>query len=119
MRSKLAIITMSVVVMFSGCGSSDDDSGDCVYGQDQTCNSDDAVSAIHGVCTVDNECECVDGFVNDPTTGKCKIPDCTVGQDQTCNNDPTISSIHGICETEGTCTCGDGFDLVAETGKCN
>ncbi len=43
----------------------------CVFGQDQTCNSDPSVSALWGKCTETGTCECNTGFVLAPT-GYCE-----------------------------------------------
>ncbi len=43
----------------------------CVFGQDQTCNSDPTVSALWGKCTATGTCECNTGFVLAPT-GYCE-----------------------------------------------
>ncbi len=120
-----AIIMISSITLF-GCDS-DNDSGNmtesgngdiCKFGQDQSCNDDLAISSIHGICNSDSTCQCLDGFVLNTETGKCKVPDCIVGQDQSCNDDLAISSIHGTCNSDSICECLEGFELNIATGKC-
>lgn len=43
----------------------------CVFGRDQTCNSDPTVSALWDKCTETGTCECNTGFVLGPT-GYCE-----------------------------------------------
>jgi hypothetical protein len=48
----------------------------CTYGQDQTCNDNPAISALHGHCVkgmgpTGTWCECNSGFAQNPQTGRC------------------------------------------------
>lgn len=117
----VVVLLSSLALMSCGSDKADSDVGDghCIFGLNQSCNDDPAVSSIHGICTAERRCECVDGFVVNAETGKCRPPICTVGQDHTCNNNPEVSSIHGICQSDGTCECIGDWEKNPETGKCN
>jgi len=47
--------------------------GSCSFGADQTCNDDPRVSSLWGRCLKDATCECHEGFVANPVTGKCAL----------------------------------------------
>lgn len=46
----------------------------CTVGADQTCNDLLTVSALWGKCLADGTCQCNEGFVVNPNTGRCARP---------------------------------------------
>lgn len=46
----------------------------CTFGADQTCNDPLEISSLWGKCLVDGTCQCNDGFVINPNTGRCVLP---------------------------------------------
>lgn len=70
-RAQLAACWAVCQWLAFGCGGSDDDDSDagqappakvCMFGADQTCNDNPAISSLHGVCQRDGTCMCHLGF---------------------------------------------------------
>lgn len=80
-------------------------------------------TSARGLCAPDNACFCYQGFVKDPSTGRCvnATPGCAGAGAGACNGDPTMSSFAGVCTLLGDadgCDCIDGYDSRDTSGKC-
>jgi hypothetical protein len=120
----------SVVNPVSGrCAIPDAGSTACTYPINETCNDNSAASdSIRGTCQPDGTCVCTQGYLLDPSTGRC-VPGrtdagtvvsqvCTPGKDQMCSDDPKNSALQGICQANGTCACASGYEINLLTGRC-
>lgn len=98
--------------------------GTCTAGQHSDCTDDPSTSALLGVCTPLNQCECGTGAELNPTTGRCRplpldggTPVCSgAGNDQACNESLVMSSFAGQC-VGGRCFCAPGFER-SPSGRC-
>jgi hypothetical protein len=68
---KHAVYICIVIALFASCSSSHTGKA-CTFGQDQTCNDYEWVSALWGACQPDGSCVCRAGFEVNPATGRCR-----------------------------------------------
>ncbi|MBN2723349.1 MAG: hypothetical protein JXR95_04690 [Deltaproteobacteria bacterium] len=122
MKSIISTFIIISMVMMAGCECTDcsDDPEYCIFGQDQTCNSDMLQSSLAGSCTEQNTCNCNPGYEVNPADGKCQLIDgpCIYGDDSLCNYDQDYSFNAGICTQLNTCECLSGFEVDDTSGLC-